>query len=73
MKKKWALPVPLHLAAHDYSPDACELRLHLYQSTFERVGGKGFRVAQTKRLRSRVRYMTRVDRLWYSQQFGGLA
>lgn len=43
MARRWALEVPLHLAADDNSKDACELRLHLYQYNFHRTGGKGFR------------------------------
>lgn len=43
MSRRWALEVPLHLKADDYSAEACELRLHLYQYTFHRTGGRGFR------------------------------
>ena len=39
------MPVPLGLKNDDWSPEACELRLHHYQSLFHRTGGRGFRVA----------------------------
>lgn len=46
MKRGWGMLVPLHLDADDYSAEACELRLHLYQSAFARRQGRGFRLAR---------------------------
>ena len=46
-KRRWAFPVPLHLSNDDYSAEACELRLHLYQSAFHRTQGRGFRLGKT--------------------------
>lgn len=44
MAKKWALEVPMHMNPDDHSPEADEIRVHLYQQFFERRGGKGFRI-----------------------------
>lgn len=40
---KWALPVPLHLDPNDHSPEADELRYHLYEQFYKRTKGRGFR------------------------------
>jgi len=47
MKRGWGMLVPLGLAQDDYPAEACELRVHLYQSAFTRAKGKGFRLART--------------------------
>ena len=49
MKRGWAMLIPLGLAQDDYSAEACELRVHLYQSAFTRAKGKGFRLGRTTR------------------------
>jgi hypothetical protein len=41
---KWALEVPMHMNPDDHSPEADEIRLHLFQQFLARTGGKGFRV-----------------------------
>lgn len=41
---KWALEVPMHMNPDDHSPEADEIRFHLYQQFFQRTGGKGFRM-----------------------------
>lgn len=41
---KWALEVPMHMNPDDHSPEADEIRVHLYTQFFTRRGGKGFRI-----------------------------
>lgn len=41
---KWALEVPLHMNPDDHSPEADELRVHLYQQFLVRSRGRGFRI-----------------------------
>ena len=73
---KWIPDLPLHLAPDDYSPDACELRLHLYQAMFTRSHGKGFRVASgtsPKRKHPRRGHrapVTRIDTLYLIARHG---
>lgn len=45
MARRWALPVPLHLQ-NDFSAEADELRLHLYQHNFHATQGRGFHLAK---------------------------
>lgn len=44
MARKWALEVPMHMNPDDHSPEADEIRTHLYMQFFQRTGGKGFRI-----------------------------
>ena len=41
---KWALEVPMHMNPDDHSPEADEIRLHLFQQFFQRARGRGFRL-----------------------------
>lgn len=75
-KKRWALPVPMHLSQDDHSAEAAELRLHLYQSAFHRSGGRGFRFANgtgSKRRHPRMgwgKQFNRVEALFLAQKYG---
>jgi len=75
-KKRWSVPVPLHLKADDYSPDACEMRAHLYQHAFHATGGRGFMLPRgtgSKRKRPRRGWpiqATRVMGLLVTARYG---
>ncbi len=76
MARRWAFPIPLHLATDDHSAEAAELRLHLYQYAFGVRRGAGFRLAKgtgSKRKRPRKgwgREFSRVEALFLAQKYG---
>lgn len=76
MKRRWALPIPMHLAVDDNSAEASELRLHLYQHAFSVRRGQGFRLAKgtgSKRKKPRNGWgktFNRPEALFLNQKYG---
>jgi len=73
---KWVPDLPMHIPHDDYSAEACEMRLHLYQAMFARSRGRGFRLApgtSPKRWNPRRGHkpsVTRINTLYLIARYG---
>ncbi len=68
---KWALEVPMHMNPDDHSPEADEIRLHLYEQFLQRSRGRGFSIApSSKHSKGRKPEFNRIIAIALNAKYG---